>query len=835
MSRRKLKAPVPEDPDDPWRTIFTDVDEWFTGDRATVVLTAISLVSISLATYFSVGQIMRSTYVCFSLIESRQTVFLLQCLGLVLDAFIATMLWRLLAWSRSTKLQLRTIGSVLVLSSLSMGLLWVGSRLFTGSTSLHSGAGFGFLYGIDIIVDSLAFATLLVSTALWICETNPIIPVSITTSLVGIWTASDNIFHLGDWLHLSRAAALFPLWFVAVGLILFIYAQEIHRIIFLRRIVIAFLLVVLIFGTTIYACTRPLAEFKARHPINDLVYHAHAKHDSWLSQAYTSKSLPVAIRIYKERHDGRNPPPKFSEWYDLAKNTLVIDDFAQMDRDLESFRKLSPENLRKRAVVMAAHPSAQSITIKNGEVTHSSDGKHKELEELAEIIKKFSKHLPDMVLPINLSPGPQILPTWEEADRQSHADLSAFMNLISKRGIDAANGTLGEQKESRDESTTPENPIWTFTSASEYRQMQVQGCSPTSRARRRPHWDMGEFCATCVRRHSKGQLLTRFDRSLDFCKQPDLQYLHGFTLTNPRSPPVRELMPLFSASKTDAFKDILIPLPRHIKEEADESLSFDKRYDTLFWRSDIGDHAISDQALRGNHKYRLLHLINNPSPEDEVTMILLASGSEEKVARYQYEEVSALEVSQVLPFSVGVGNYSSCLGANCELLKEAYGARDEPQEPLAYRYVLALDDDDGPSPQALRTLRSQSVPFVSTIFRTWYTERLTPWLHFVPIDPRYHALHTIFAYFTGTEDRGKINGHDTKMSGRPQDAEWIGQQGRKWAERALGEKDVEVYLFRLLLEWGRLVDDQRDSLGFWQDDQGQLHDDDWTRDQKGNP
>jgi hypothetical protein len=43
---------------------------------------------------------------------------------------------------------------------------------------------------------------------------------------------------------------------------------------------------------------------------------------------------------------------------------------------------------------------------------------------------------------------------------------------------------------------------------------------------------------------------------------------------------------------------------------------------------------------------------------------------------------------------------------------------------------------------------------------------------------------------------------------------WIAEQGRKWTEIALRKEDMEIYFFRLLLEWGRITDDQRDVLGY---------------------
>jgi hypothetical protein len=79
-----------------------------------------------------------------------------------------------------------------------------------------------------------------------------------------------------------------------------------------------------------------------------------------------------------------------------------------------------------------------------------------------------------------------------------------------------------------------------------------------------------------------------------------------------------------------------------------------------------------------------------------------------------------------------------------------------------------------------------------------------------------------------------LNGRDTKMNDHSKDGQWIARQGQKWADKAIAQKDLEVYLFRLLLEWGRLIDDDRDKIGFWQDSKGELQSSGWTPKQQGS-
>jgi hypothetical protein len=52
------------------------------------------------------------------------------------------------------------------------------------------------------------------------------------------------------------------------------------------------------------------------------------------------------------------------------------------------------------------------------------------------------------------------------------------------------------------------------------------------------------------------------------------------------------------------------------------------------------------------------------------------------------------------------------------------------------------------------------------------------------------------------------------MEAKRDDAGWIADEGRKWAAKALRREDREIYLFRLLLEWARVMDEKREDIGF---------------------
>ncbi len=99
----------------------------------------------------------------------------------------------------------------------------------------------------------------------------------------------------------------------------------------------------------------------------------------------------------------------------------------------------------------------------------------------------------------------------------------------------------------------------------------------------------------------------------------------------------------------------------------------------------------------------------------------------------------------------------------------------------------------------------------------------------MPVDVRLHGLVATVAYFEGTgggggtvggkEGDGRASGEERNGGGGGKEgnvgaAERIAGAGREWAGRALRKEDMEIYMFRLLLEWGRLTDDRREEIGF---------------------
>lgn len=613
---------------------------------------------------------------------------------------------------------------------------------------------------------------------------------------------------------LGNAHQLLLFWLVSFASLIMVYALDMRNIVVLRRGGFASILFVLLIAALVVTNRHSAPKFLGRHPINDLVYKARTDHERWLTRASTSNNLETAVRVYQELHNGRKPPPNFDKWYDFAKGSPIVDYFEQIDKDLDPYRAVNPAALRQSVHEMLRQPGVARLTIKSGEVILKDIGddvRDEALLNLGEMVKKFAYDLPDMVLPINLGPAPRVLPEWEARSKSAKATNFGVLGSAI-RGRQGASLTTPETIRNQQQEDT-QTQTWQPTTAAELRGMLRQACSPRSPVRANPYWNTGEFCWDCIKHYSNGQFMADWHSSLDTCSQPDIQFLHAFWMTNPRMRPTQKLLPLFSAAKTEHFADIIIPLPRTIDKAPDVPGEQAAKNPMLFWRGSVGEHLITKEALHGSHKFRLANVANKPSLESEVT-VLKYRGEEgpekKKKGVWEFEQLPTQKASSQLPLNIGIGSYAACLSGNCNLAKQAFGdfgQGNDSDMALANKHVLLIDGDDGPDRTILRTLRSQSLPYMATVFRTWYSERLRPWLHFVPIDLRYHGLHSTVAYFVDPD-------HSKGDSVGGKDADWIASQGNKWARDALGERDMEIYVFRLLLEWARLLDDGRDNIGF---------------------
>ncbi|KAI5366532.1 Putative glycosyl transferase CAP10 domain-containing protein [Septoria linicola] len=562
----------------------------------------------------------------------------------------------------------------------------------------------------------------------------------------------------------------------------------------------------------------------AFHPIDMAMYEAQGRHETFVAQASASRTLAEATQAYRLRYK-RHPPPGFYDWFEYAtkRSSTVIDDFDSIYRDLLPFHALSPGEIRERTWTLIANPwnDAAGISIRAGKVAISPNVVPTHLwmlEGIVSMISKFADSLPDMDLAFNLNDECRISVPYEDVEpMRALGRQPRLPNEVDKTWTSSRN----EQWRQVPEEPLHDSPLWEASWEPVFHRFGNHGCPPNSPARARRAWDAGVLCRSCVRQHSLGAFLSNWTTAGDVCHQPDLADLHGLYLSPAAFKTSSRLYPVFSQSKAGGFNDILYPSAWNYIDKAKyeptverPDSSFAEKKPVLFWRGATSEgfsHGGFTGQWRGMARQRFVHITNNINGTTPDQSLLVNSATD----KMHYESFPVKQLSSFLATDVHfVDSIVRCGGRDCSDQAQEFAPLVPPldfQDHWHYKYLLDLDGA-GFSGRFLPFLRSNSLPFKAALFREWWDDRVEAWVHFVPLDIRGHGLWATLAYFQGLY--AKIGGKEIAVEAHQREAERIASQGKEWAERVLRKEDMEIYMFRLLLEWGRLTDDKRDMLGF---------------------
>ena len=571
----------------------------------------------------------------------------------------------------------------------------------------------------------------------------------------------------------------------------------------------------------------PVTEFDI-HPIEILMSEAVERHDKWLIQASASGTLTQAVTEYRRRYN-RQPPPNFDKWYEFAtlRTSLIIDDYDGIFDDLLPFWAFDPEHLRARTHEILADPwnEVAQIRIRSGkaEIGEKMPPTHRWMVEGAiAMIDNFLEWLPDMDIALNINDESRVAVPYKEI--VNYRKIGANTEKVEIRKNNVWSENRAAKWLSSDEPVSAPSRFADHSFTNTFYNYGSISCPPLSAARRKHIWDPKTLCRSCFNPHSIGPFVSNWTLSASPCHQPDLANLHGFYLSPAAFKTALEPIPVFSQSKAQGYADILYPSPwnyiQKVKydpapgDDTDENTNSDppfaKKQNTLFWRGATSEGVSTVGTWKGMTRQRFVHFAKNHT---STIPILLPDGS--NPAKYKYQYLSPKAISShpllnniTLDVSI-VDHIVRCGDTDCPLQEAEFGLLppSDFQEHWQYRYLMDMDGA-GFSGRFLPFLKSRSLVFKTALFREWYDSRITAWRHFVPIDLRLHGLWSTLAYFAG----GGKTGDGT--AGRIAEGESIAEQGRDWAHRVLRKEDMEIYFFRLLLEWGRLTDDRRDEIGF---------------------
>jgi hypothetical protein len=575
--------------------------------------------------------------------------------------------------------------------------------------------------------------------------------------------------------------------------------------------------------------TLPTSKTWPNHPIDLLINRAVSikTHDIpqanfGESQAQAEwKSLSQAVSTYQEKY-GMSPPPNFDKWHKFAidRKSAIIDDFDQIHNDLFPFWGIAPQDLRQLTAHMLERPWTEvaGVRIANGATRigpHVPDTHRWMVEGAVDMINKFSEWLPDMDLGFNINDESRVAIPWKDLEelKSKAAIARKAVNMTSDLlkttfSTDASEAWRGNflEPEPPYGSDIPNEYFEAAPLVSSFKEFGSIGCPPDSLARTETWWNKKRFCRECPSPHSLGPFVQDWTLSGSVCHQPDIANLHGIHISPSAFKTTNKPFPIFSQSKIPTYNDILYPSPWNywdkVVHDDKKEMLFSQKESTLFWRGATSEGFGIHGAWQGAQRQRFVHLVNYTPNSSTVDLIIPSNGHFIREAT----PISDIRAATLIDVSF-VGAPIRCISPDCEAQIREFNWGDPVDFQDHWKYKYLFDSDGaGFSGRFLPFLQSHSLVFRAAAFRQWFDDRLVAWKHFVPVDGRLHDLWHLLAYFGGTGPNGE-NSHQSE-------AEKIAEDGKRWAEKVLRKEDMEIYMFRLLLEWARIVDDRRGELGF---------------------
>ncbi|KAI4181855.1 MAG: hypothetical protein L6R41_006366 [Letrouitia leprolyta] len=570
------------------------------------------------------------------------------------------------------------------------------------------------------------------------------------------------------------------------------------------------------------------------------------------SSLYSDRTNSIVEQLmglkYRRRYK-RAPPPGFDAWYRYAveRSSVIIDDFDNLMDDLQLFWALSPAEIRKRTHEACGDWSEVALlTIRSGKAEIGPDVKPTHRWMLDGVIAMMSNYvdkIPDMDLGFNINDEPRIATPYKDLQilRRSSTITEPLKGpFINEFSHERAQGW----NISTDDPNYNSNPFTDQSFLNSFHTYSSISCPPSSPARRSHHWDTRTLCTTCAAPHSKGIFLSNWTLSASPCHQPDLAHLHGFYLSPAAFKPSHTLYPIFSQSKASGYADIRYPSPWNYIDKAVYAPSSNasspfydppwaEKKNIMFWRGATSEGLSRFGEWKGMARQRLVHLANNHSTSTNLPIFLPNPGSPATFSIHPIPASLLPHLGLNITSIHLVEKIDRCWDADCTTQKGEFGlaGKSNFQSHWQYKYLIDLDGA-GFSGRFIPFLQSRSLVFkVAGVFREWWDDgRVVAWRHFVPVDVRFQGFWSTVAFFAGTRGVGGAGGgkeggtgksgggtkgvHVGAWKGREEEGERIAREGAEWVRKVMRKEDMEIYFYRLLLEWGRLTDDRRDELGF---------------------
>lgn len=564
------------------------------------------------------------------------------------------------------------------------------------------------------------------------------------------------------------------------------------------------------------AAAVPAIEYTSTttHPIRYLISEARRTFDDRLSGQ--SKSLSEAVAEYKHRYR-LPPPPHFDKWYELAtkRNVQFIDEYDTIFESLLPFWSLKPATIRARVTEAIGYENNGFIAlmIRDGSVVKIEGGPDWQRHATVGMIKDFVNLLPDMDLAFNVHDEPRIVIPHDELSRMVSVALNEAIPSVLKGGMGMHNSFSTAPHDLGDGKSIKEVKVTRFN---EYAHQHTWGASRLSCSVDSPSRSVEDDMKdnTTAFSFSEFGFVHNHTAFSDICNSPSLRRNYGF-FDRPNAFKVsHELIPIFSQSKLSSFQDILYPSPwywsgtistddlaiMHMDAQVEyqwtKDVAWDIKDDKFWWRGSTTGGFSRAGGWRRQHRQ---HFVKNINGYDK-TKILQNKGTLAS-PEWTTSVVSKTDYASLL--DIKFSHVGQCDPGDCDAQREFFEiAPAVPMQPEAWRHKHLLDiDGNAFSGRFYAFLKSTSLVYKASIFREWHMDWIVPWVHYIPLTFKgYEHIETV--RYLAQDEEGKTLAPKLALA------------GQDWARKALRDVDMEVWMFRLLLEYGRLIDDNRDSVGF---------------------
>ncbi|KAJ7910287.1 glycosyltransferase family 90 protein [Mycena leptocephala] len=604
----------------------------------------------------------------------------------------------------------------------------------------------------------------------------------------------------------------------------------------------------------------------APHPIPGLMDAAETRFRAKVGKQSTN--LAGAVAEYKKRY-GRPPPRGFDQWYNFAvkHKFVMIDEFDTVVEDLAPFWNLEGQEVRDRARLVGALPSIDVVQVRGGKATtvRGGDGQWEDAEVSARaagfrsMLGQFVKDLPDMDFTINAKAEGRVVVPWEHvAYPNLTQDASTILSPSTFRPDWAGLGSVWDAWRRTCPPTSPARrlysavgPGWAGLSggkdrlAEAYREWTLGASARsdkqtvfatgtaavgTGRAKvnKSKAGAAGEDKASAghpgIGSGSEFAFARDTNAGLDFCNAPGAHYEQGHFFSDWRV--LGALVPVFSPARsralgTSAYTYAWDPINLEQRAVDPMEVPWEEKRDVVWWRGASTGGGSSPKGFGGGYqRHRFLRMSSSyTSPASADSNTPAYTTVPVPLAALNADVMDTAFVKAVVP----VGP------------EHRFGNSVQLGESWRYKYLLDLDGM-GYSGRFMAFLASDSVPVKATVYDEFFSEWIEPWVHYIPLSAGYAEMYNIVAYFSGPPPSAlraanlgvtsAFRGSTYRPPFAPDDDEpadeeegdrrlrRIARAGKQWKQTIGRKVDMEVYVYRLAIEYARLWADDREAMSY---------------------